>query len=138
MNEKTPDQPTSPQIYFPYDISFADCETSPATVTLIEEQLAKLERHYDRITDCKVFVRIPHKHGGLRFYHIHIQLDVPGKRLVVSREPEERDNHSDIQIAVKDAFQKLTRQLEDFARVRNKEHKATPHPHATIVPPTVQ
>jgi putative sigma-54 modulation protein len=113
-----------PDIGFEYDISFADSETSPATRVKIEEHLARLQRHYDRITFCKVFVRIPHKHGGLRFYHIHIELDVPGKRIAVSREPEANDSHSDIQIAIKDAFAKLTRQLEDFIKTRNerKEH----------------
>lgn len=109
-------------IRFPYDISFADSESSPATVAKIEKYLAKLDRFYDRITDCKVFVRIPHKHGGARFFHIHIQLDLPGKRIAVSREPEANDDHTDIQMAIKDAFDKAIRQMEDFVRVR-KEHK---------------
>ena len=103
---------SSHTISFPYDISFADSETSPATETLIEEQLAKLERYHDRITFCKVFVRIPHKRSGLRFYHVNIELDIPGRRIVVSREPEANDSHTDIAIAVKDSFTKLTRQLE--------------------------
>ncbi len=113
---------SGPAIRFPYDISFADSDTSPATVEKIEGYLARLDRHYDRITDCKVFVRIPHK--GPKLFHVHIQLDIPGKRLAVSRDAEMDDSHATIQTAIKDAFQKITRQLEDHVSVL-KDHK--PH-----------
>ena len=115
---------TPSPIYFPYDVYFADSETSPATVAKVEAHLMRLQRYYDRITDCKVIIRIPHKHGGLRFYHIHIQLDVPGKRLAVSREPEADDNHTDIKMALKIAFDKMHHQLVEFTRVRRGGVKA--------------
>ena len=108
-------------ISFPYDITFADSEASPATRAKIEEYLTRLERHYDRIIDCKVFVRIPHKHGGVRFFHIHIQLDIPGKRIAVSREPEINDDHVDPQMAIKDAFDKVMRQLDDYVKFRREK-----------------
>lgn len=108
-------------VRFPYDISFPDSETSPATITRIEEYLARLDRHYDRITSCQVVVRIPHRHGA-KLFHVHIQLDVPGKRLAVSRDAEENDRHIEIHAAIKDAFEKITRQLEDFISLR-KDHK---------------
>ena len=111
-------------IYFPYDVSFADCEISPATVTKVEEHLMRLQRYYDRITDCRVIIRIPHKHGGLRFFHVHIQLDVPGKRLAVSREAEANDDHTDIKMALKIAFDKIQHQLIEFTRVRKNGAKA--------------
>ncbi len=127
MNESTlarqESEPQSNAIYFPYDISFADCESSPATIAKIEEHLVKLERYYDRITDCKVFVRIPHRHGGLRFFHVHIQLDVPGKRLAVSREPEATDDNTDIQQAIKIAFDRITHQLVEFTKARNQSSR---------------
>lgn len=110
-------------IRFPYDITFADSATSPATVERIETYLAKLDRHYPRITDAKVFVRIPHKTGP-KLFHLHIQLDIPGKRLAVSRDVEVDDSHAEIQTAIKDAFQKITRQLDDYVKIR-KDHK--PH-----------
>ncbi len=114
---------TSP-IYFPYDVSFADCEISPATVANVEDHLIRLQRYYDRITDCRVVIRIPHKHGGLRFFHIHIQLDVPGRRLAVSREPEANEDHTDIKMALKIAFEKMQHQLIEFTRVRKGGAKA--------------
>ncbi len=111
------------EIYFPFDVSFVDCDTSASTRELVEKHLTKLARFYDRITDCKVAIRIPHKHQHTtsRIFHVHVQLDVPGKRLAVSREPELNREHSDISMALRDAFQKIIRQLEDFIRTR-KEH----------------
>lgn len=105
-------------IYFPYDISFKDTDSSPAIRYQIEQYLAKLSQLHDRITDCRVTVQIPHKRSGNRFFHINISLDLPGKRLAVSREPEVRDEHTDIHTAISCAFHKLTRQLEDFRRTQ--------------------
>ena len=112
-------------IHFPYDISFVDCEPSDAVRFQVEEHLSRLNHFYDRITDCKIAVRIPHKHSEhskARFFHVNIQLDLPGKRIAVSREPEIERPHTEVGPAIRDAFHKLTRQLEDFVQLR-KNHK---------------
>ena len=107
-------------IPFSYDIRFTDSEPSPAVRFQIEQHLARIARVYDRITDCRVAVMIPHKHSATRHFHIQIQLDIPGKRLAVSRNPEASDEHVQVRRAVNDAFHKLTRQLEDFLKARNR------------------
>ena len=60
-------------IPFSYDIRFDDCTPSAAVRYAVEEQLSRLTRFFDRITDCRVSVRIPHKHSGKRTFHINIQ-----------------------------------------------------------------
>lgn len=107
-------------IYFPYDVRFVDSETSPAVVQQIEDHLLKLSRLYNRIVDCRVAVGIPHKRAT-RAFSVHVQLDVPGKRIAASREPGPLEDHNDIQLAVSDAFHKITRQLEDFLRARQQQ-----------------
>ncbi len=52
MKETTQDLKPN-EIRFPYDISFADSDVSPATTERIESYLAKLDRHFDHITDAK-------------------------------------------------------------------------------------
>lgn len=105
-------------IRFPYDISFVDSDPSDAVRFLVEQHLAKLNRLSDRITDCKVAVRIPHKHSLNRIFHVIIALDMPGKRIVVNREPDPNGAHTEIQAAVSDAFHRLFRQTEAFIKVR--------------------
>ncbi|HRO66336.1 MAG TPA: HPF/RaiA family ribosome-associated protein [Pseudobdellovibrionaceae bacterium] len=120
---------------FPYEISFIDCDSSQALRSKIEKHLLKLERVSPRITDCKVMIRLRQKTHGQKRFHIHIQLDIPGQRLVVSREPQSGDSHSDAYIAVHDAFLKLTRRLEDFMKQRtdrriHSDPKETPSPRS--------
>jgi ribosome-associated translation inhibitor RaiA len=110
---------------FPYDIKFVDSENSPAMRSVIEEYLERISHYYDRITFGRVYVRIPHKHGGVRFFHIHIQLDVPGRRLAVSREPEIDDTHTDVRTAIRDAFHAMKRELLDFIKHRSEHKGAT-------------
>lgn len=107
---------------FPYDVRFVDCEVSPAVRHLCEEYLARMAHFYDRIDFGRVYLRIPHKHGHNRFFHVHVQLDIPGRRLVASREPEVNDKHMDVRLAIRDAFHSLQRELVDFTKRRNS-HK---------------
>src|SRR5262245_29088544 len=100
---------------FPLNISYTDFSPSESLNTLIEERAAKLERFFDRISQCQVVVSAPHKHHRQKIYHIAIKLHVPGAELIVNREPEKSDDHQDIRKAVRDAFSAMARQLEDFA-----------------------
>lgn len=105
-------------IYFPYEISFKDMAPSDAIRFQIVQYLAKLSRMSQRITGCRVIVQLPHRRSGNRYFHIHAALDLPGKRLAVSREPEMKDEHTDIRTAISATFHKLGRQLEDYQRAR--------------------
>ena len=61
-------QQSDAEIKFLYDISFVDCEPSDAVRTQIEEHLRKLNHLYDRITDCRVTLRIAHKQSKHKFF----------------------------------------------------------------------
>lgn len=126
----------------PLQVSFRNMETSPAVEDRIREELAKLSQFYDRITNCRVMVEIPHRHreAGKRF-HIRIYLTVPGGEIVVKQEPsrhtmlrdfaiEKRQKiqetaapHKDIYVAIRDAFKTARRQLQDFVRAQRGEVK---------------
>ena len=55
-----------------------------------------------------------HREGSL--YHIRVDLKVPGREIVVKRDPSEHHAHEDIYVAVRDCFDAVRRQLEDHAR----------------------
>jgi ribosomal subunit interface protein len=95
----------------------------------VERRAAKLDTFFDRILKCHVVVEAPHRHAkhGQRF-HVRIDLHVPGKELVVSKNPEEakEDAHS----AIDEAFADAERVLEEHSRliqVDTKTHLRPPH-----------
>lgn len=92
------------------EITVRDIENTPAIQDQIEKKLHKLEQFYDRIESCKVVIDIPqnHKHNG-KIYNVTLEILVPGKKLVVNRNPNE-----DLYVAIRDAFDALTNQVKDY------------------------
>ena len=112
----------------PVQISFHGLDKSDAVETRIREKVAKLEQYFDRITGCRVVVerhhRANHASPNGQPYHVSIVLEVPGDELIVKRDPKRADSlkdHEDIQIALRDAFAAMERQLKDYvARMRER------------------
>jgi ribosomal subunit interface protein len=115
-------------------------EPSAAVEANIREKAGKLEQFYDRIMSCRVVVEVPHghQHQG-RLYQVRIDLGVPDGELVVSHEHHHRDHaHEDVYVAIRDAFDAMKRQLEDYARKRRgkvKQHEAPGGGHVISLHP---
>lgn len=106
----------------PLRISFHGVDTSEAVEARIGEMVNKLEHSYDRITSCHVAVEAPHKHKTKgRIYNIRIHLVLPGHDLMVGGEPDRRQAHEDVYVAIGDAFRAAQRRLRDYARRRRRE-----------------
>lgn len=101
-------------------VTFRDFPYSKAVDDHIREHAEKLTQYYDHFIRCSVVLTIEqnHKHQG-KLYNVRINLAVPGKEIVVNRQQDE-----DIYVAIRDAFNALTRQVEDYARKRRGEVKA--------------
>lgn len=117
----------------PAQITFRHMEVSPAVKARIDDEVAALERFYDRITHCHVLVEEPHLHHQRgREVCISIRLGVPGSEIVVSHEPslhgeslsqeaarlekhhEAQPDHKDVYVSIRDAFAAVRRQLADY------------------------
>jgi ribosomal subunit interface protein len=103
----------------PLQISFHGLRRSDAVYATIRERAEKLERYYDRIMSCRVVVDLGarHKRQGRQFA-VRIDLKVPGGEIAVTREHDE-----DLRIALRDAFDAVQRQLEDYARTQRGDVK---------------
>jgi len=103
----------------PLQVTFRDMEHSDAVETRIREKADKLQRYYDRIMGCRVVVEMPqrHKHQG-KLHSVRIDLTVPGAELVANH-----TQHEDVYVAIRDAFDAMSRQLEDYARKQRGEVK---------------
>lgn len=105
-------------------ITFRNIDASPAVEAKIGERARELEQFFDRIVSCRVVIEAPNRrrHGDL--FHIRVDLKVPGKEIVVKRDPPEHHAHEDIYVAVRDCFDAVRRQLEDHVRRQRGDVKA--------------
>lgn len=103
----------------PVQITFKDLDNSEELSSLIHDKASKLEQFFENIISCHVVIEQTQKHKNQgKLNNIRINLGVPGKELVVTN--NQRDN---VYIAIRDAFDSLRRQLEDYARVIHGETK---------------
>jgi ribosomal subunit interface protein len=108
----------------PVQIVFQNLDPSPAIEAAIRERAEKLDRFYDRIMNCRVVVEAPHKHhrqGTL--YTVRVEVKVPDDTLLVTRDPAQDHAHEDVYVSIRDAFDAMRRQLEEYARKRRGEVK---------------
>ncbi|OGS97208.1 MAG: ribosomal subunit interface protein [Gallionellales bacterium RBG_16_56_9] len=96
----------------PLQITIRDVEHSEALEAHIRDKVNKLEEFFENIMSCRVVVEMPHKHHhqGKQF-NVRIDISVPGSEIVVNH-----DNHEDVYVALRDAFDAAKRRLEDYAR----------------------
>ena len=112
----------------PLQITFRHMDPSPAVEARVRELSARLERFYDSITSCRVVISTPpaHSHKGGPF-SVRIDVTVPGGEVFVNSEHDKSGAHVDVYVALRDAFDDLRRQLEDYARRQHgqvKHHEA--------------
>lgn len=118
----------------PPEIAFRHVDATAAVQDKIEEGLDKLEQVYPRLTSCRIMVedRTPGRETGRR-YHVRIDMGVPGKELVVHRDPPQNP-HEDLVQAVGEAFDVARRRLRKFAEVQRGEVKThVPQPHGRVL-----
>ena len=113
----------------PLQVSFRNMDPSEAVEANVREKAAKLEQYFARMTSCRVVIEAPHRHQQKgKIYHVKIEVRVPGRaELVVSNEREVNHAHEDVYVAIRDAFNKATRQLRAYARQqKGKIHRREP------------
>lgn len=115
----------------PLQITFHGIAPSDAIETRIRAKAEVLQRFAPLITGCHVIVQAPpghHHHGGI--YSVHVTVQVPGGDVVATREAGHDHAHEDAYLAIRDAFDAVVRQLEDFERRQRravKQHEAPLH-----------
>jgi ribosomal subunit interface protein len=92
---------------------------SPALEEHIRKKAEKITQHYQKINSCQIAVEIPQKHKrNGKLFKVRIDLTVPGKEIVVNRKLDE-----DVYVAIRDAFDALIRQLDNYACKRRGDVK---------------
>ena len=119
------------------EIVFRDFEPTPELSAALEHHIQNLERFFDGIIGCHVMIEIPHRRRrGGNPVHVRLEVTVPGRDLVVSRDPRDEPCHEKPGLALNDAFDEMKRRLQDYVRqVRGKlkSHKTPPHGHISDI-----
>lgn len=110
----------------PLQITARNFDLTEPIEELIREKAEKLDLFYEQIMRCRVLLEAPHRRqqkGTL--YNVRIEITVPGKELVVKKEP-----HEDLYVSIGNAFDTAHRQLDGYSRRRRgevKRHEETPY-----------
>ena len=100
---------------------------SPALEAAVHAELAQLDALFPRITACRVVLDQPHRHHRHgRHFGVKVELTVPGKVLVASRDPVDHDTALDPYVALSEAFAAVRRQLDDYRHIQQGRVKHHP------------
>lgn len=112
------------------EITFKDIDHSDTIEARIRERVAKLSAMSENIRRCKVWVRAPHRRGNKPIaYVIDLSVQMTGTSLHVDHRPGDDDAHTDIYVAIRDAFNAMERQLRKW----KEQHKGRPHLQETLL-----
>lgn len=106
----------------PLRITFRHMEPSPAVEARIREHVDHLEHFHKHIIGCHVIVEAPpaHRRNGTPF-DVTVDLTIPGKELALRTEHSEREAHTDVYVAIRDAFDTIKRLLHEQAMLSHNE-----------------
>lgn len=109
----------------PPEISFHGFDPNEGLKALVDQQIARLEKHSDRITTVRVAVDARHQKGrNGHVYDVRIDVGVPGSELAVNHGPGSKQRKEDLVATVRDAFKAAIRQVDDWsARQRVQDVK---------------
>ena len=116
----------------PLEIVFHNMLPSKPIEELIRQKVGRLEKFYPRIVGCRVSVEVrgrPRKKTG-SVPEVHVEIQVPGKTIIVSRERRASDGSAspDARTSVRNAFDAATLKLQDYKRRQSREVKPHPSP----------
>ena len=112
----------------PPEISFHGFDPNEGLKALVHQQIARLEKHSDRITTLRVAVDARHQKGRKgHVYDVRIDIGVPGTELAVNHGPGANQRKEDLVATVRDAFRAAVRRVDDWsAKQRVQDTKRHP------------
>jgi ribosome-associated translation inhibitor RaiA len=101
----------------PVEIHFHGIEKSEAIEKRVREKVSKLERHFGRITRCRVVLEAPHRTPAkAKVYQIKIEIGMPRQQaVVISHEREGSHANEELPLAIRDAFEAAVRKIDGVA-----------------------
>ncbi|MDX1779884.1 MAG: HPF/RaiA family ribosome-associated protein [Thalassovita sp.] len=99
----------------PLELTFTNMDGTPELEALVREKAARLEKFVDHINSCHVYVKTSHRrHRTGNLYGAHINVRLPGSELFVSSEKGDEPAHEHPEVAIRDAFHAMERELKEW------------------------
>ncbi|MEP7068744.1 MAG: HPF/RaiA family ribosome-associated protein [Usitatibacter sp.] len=101
-------------------ITYRGMPHSPAMDDRIRDLAAKLDDLHPKITRCHVVVDETDRHKSKgNLFNVHVDLHIPGNEIAATHQA-----HTDAYVAISQAFDVVTRQLEDAVRRQRGDVKS--------------
>ena len=98
------------------EITFHGVDHSDAAAAAVARWVVWLEHFHDRITKCSVTISQPHRRQRLgRVFQVGVVLEVPGREIALTHFV-----HSDVYVAIGDAFRAARRELREQLDLRRR------------------
>jgi len=121
----------------PLEVHFHGIEKSEAVEQRVRDKVAKLEKHFGRMTRCRVVLEAPHRNPAKpKAYQIKIELSLPRRGpIVISHEREGSHASEELALAIRDAFESAMRKIDGVstkmsARPKLERGRRRPRPDA--------
>ncbi len=112
----------------PLELAFHNMESDAELEDQIRAHAEGLDTRFKRLRSCRVVVEVSARSQAQALeHHVRVEVGVPGRKLVASRDPGAHDRRFDPSMAINDAFAAVERQLEqdqEEARGEVKAHDA--------------
>ena len=116
-------------------MTFRDFPPPQLAEERIQERVDRLDKLHPRITSCRIVAETPHRHHHTgTLYLVRIDLTIPGGKLVVNRDHNDKHAHEDFFVAVRDAFNAMEQKLRAYSQRKKgkiKAHEVPPHGRIT-------
>ena len=104
-------------MHTPIEIHFHGIEKSEAIEERVREKAAKLEKHFGRMSRCRVVLEAPHRSPQKpKVYRIKVEISLPRRRpIVVAHERAGAHAHAELPLAIREAFEAALRKVDDVS-----------------------
>jgi ribosome-associated translation inhibitor RaiA len=109
----------------PVEVHFHGIQRSEAIEQRVREKVAKLEKHFERMTSCRVVLEATQRTAlKPKVYCIKIEIGVPRQRpIVVCHERVGSHASEELTMALRDAFETVLRKIEGVASKRGQRSR---------------
>lgn len=113
----------------PLEITYRDIEKTQELEALVREKAQKLEQVCDYISGIRIALEMDQKkQRSGNPYRVRLDITVPpGHEIVVEKDPGPGDEHINIAILIRRAFDAAWRQLRELKEKQHDDQKRHPH-----------